>query len=163
MKKYIIAFLLLAIALVGCSQTEKKEKTLSENGQAAKVFLEEMGYEVEEVDKEGTQELSKKDLLTKDAQQVWAVQYKEPDEFLGKKIDTVGFTVKNHPLDDRYREGKTKVTVFLVDGEVIGGWSYPIASTPLASPPYSLDGKTAEEVKGDYFKWLDEIEGKYSE
>jgi hypothetical protein len=56
----------------------------------------------------------------------------------------------------------THVTVWLIESEVIGGWSYPISKhNDVDGAPFSLDGKTAEEIKGDYPNWLEEWTNKY--
>lgn len=96
---------------------------LSENGEIAKMYLEGSGYEVVSYKKDSWQEFSKSDLLSLPNQQIWSVQHIEPDEYLNKRIDSVTFTVKNHPLDNIFDMGNTSVTVFLFDGKVIGGFS----------------------------------------
>ncbi|TFB13595.1 hypothetical protein E3U55_15865 [Filobacillus milosensis] len=60
--------------------------------------------------------------------------------------------------------GKTSVTAWVIEKEVIGGWSYPISKNDdVVGAPYSLDGKTAEEVKGNYSTWLEEWKNRYGE
>ena len=158
MKSYLLVFLFVIIFLVGCNENEE----LSENATIAKNYLISEGYEVISHERDGWQEFSKSDLLDLPNKQVWAVQYKEPDEYLNKRIDTVTFTIKNHSLDEQFNMGKTTVTVWLFDGEVIGGWSYPISKdNDVVGAPSSLDGKTAEEIQGDYPKWLEEWQDKY--
>ncbi|WP_216827339.1 hypothetical protein [Alkalihalobacterium elongatum] len=105
---------------------------------------------------------SKFDLLKFFNEQVWAVQYNEPDEYFNKRIDTVTFIIKNQPLDEQFDIGKTIVTVWLFEGEVIGGSSYPISKdNDVGGAPPSLDGKTPEEIQGDYQKWLEGWQEKY--
>jgi hypothetical protein len=160
LKGYLVLFLFTFtfIFLVGCKEKEE----LSENATIAKNYLISEGYEVISHQGDGWQEFSKSDLHDLPNQQVWAVQYNEPDEYLNKRIDTVTFTIKNHPLDELFNMGKTTLTVWLYDSEVIGGWSYPISKdNDVVGGPSSLDGKAAEEIQGDYQKWLEEWQDKY--
>lgn len=97
-------------------------------------------------------------------QELLSVQYMEPDKYLDKRMDTVKFTVENHPLDNVFEMGETSVTVWLVGNEVIGGWSSPISNNnDVVGSPYSLDGKTVEEVKGDSSAWLEEWKNKQAD
>ena len=88
----------------------------------------------------------------------------EPDEYLDKRIDTIRFTIKNHPFDDEFNMGKTTVSVWLFDGEVIGGISAPVSKeNDVVGAPASLNGKNTEEIKGDYETWLEEWTNKYGD
>jgi hypothetical protein len=55
---------------------------------------------------------------------------------LNQRIETVNFTIKNHPLDELFNMGKTSVTVWLFENEVIGGWSYPISENDDVGCPF---------------------------
>jgi hypothetical protein len=171
MFKHLFLILTLLLIFTGCSEKEielgdyakvAKEIKLSEDAKIAKNHLKEKGYEVISYEGNGKQEFSKADLLTFPVQQLWSVQYIEPDEYLNQEIETAKFTIKNHSLDELFKMGKTHVTVWLIESEVIGGWSYPISKdNDVMGPPFSLDGKTAEEIKGDYQNWLEEWTNKY--
>ena len=66
---------------------------------------------------------------------------------MNKKLLLVDFIVKNHPLDYKFDEGKTNVTVLMRKKEVIGGTSFPYSKqNDLLGSDYSLDGRTNEEV-----------------
>ncbi|WP_078552883.1 hypothetical protein [Bacillus alkalicellulosilyticus] len=132
----MISFLFLLIA---CSEQE----LLSDNGEIAKNHLIDLGYEILSIGQISQYQFNGSVL----DEQIWGVQAVEREHFLNKKIDTISFEVKNHPLDDMFGTGKTMVTVFLDGESVIGGWSFPIAEEELFGAPYSLDGKTAEELQ----------------
>lgn len=155
MKKILVLFLGLTFIITGCSTQ------LSENGEIAKTYLKELGYQVVSYEDENSIVFTKPQLLELPGEQIWGVQYTEPDEYLNKEIDTVSFMVKNHPLDDMYDMGKTNVTVYLFNQEVIGGWSFPHSKEGLVGGVYSVDGKTLEEIHGDWQKWREEWEIKY--
>ncbi|MDE5416170.1 hypothetical protein [Alkalihalobacterium chitinilyticum] len=156
MRRYFVLFLVILFVMVGCNEQR------SENATIAKYYLIDHGYEVITHKGDSWQEFSRSDLLTLPNEQVWAVQDIEPNEFLNNRIDTVSFTIKNHPLDQQFNQGKTTVTVWLVNGEVIGGWSFPISKkNDVVGAPYSLDGRTAEEIHGDYEMWLVDWQERY--
>ncbi|WP_148362757.1 hypothetical protein [Bacillus sp. B-jedd] len=151
-------FLFAFFYLAGCSEKEE----LSENAKIAKNFLTNRGYEVIEHEKDGSHNFSKSDMKSIFVRQVWAVQDKGPDEYGNQRIDTVSFFIKNHPLDNEYDMGRTYATVWLIDGKVFGGWSYPISkNNDISGAPYSLNGKTADEIKTDYQKWVEDWQDKY--
>ncbi len=95
-------------------------------------------------------------------QQTWGVQKEEPDSYIGKEIAVYGFTVRNHPLEAIYQR-ETHIAVMMCEGKVIGGTSFPVQQGALLMGwPYSLDGKTLEEVTGlTYQEWSDRWEKKY--
>lgn len=158
MKKYVV-LLFTILFLAACNENE----SLSENATIAQNYLLSEGFEVVSHDGDDWQEFSEAELLEPPNEQLWAVQAIKPDDYVNKRIDTVSFTVKNHPLDEQFNMGKTSVTVWLLNGEVIGGWSFPVSNTnDLIGAPSSLDGKTAEEVQGDYPNWQAQWREKYS-
>lgn len=82
------------------------------------------------------------------------MQYVKRDKYIDKTIDEVSFLVQNHPLDQYFKTqssftGRTHVTVYLLDGTVFGGFSFPESIEALYGAPYSLDGKSAEEIKAE--------------
>ncbi|USG63440.1 hypothetical protein NDK47_14765 [Brevibacillus ruminantium] len=95
----------------------------------------------------------------------WALQQVKPDIYLGKEILFYKFIVSNHPLDlesktDEYE--KTDIVVMLNGEEVIGGTSMPHSEELLYGGPYSLEGKTLEEVTGLAFQaWREQWESRY--
>jgi hypothetical protein len=83
------------------------------------------------------------------ARQAWGVQKIEPDPYIGKEIVVYSFTVSNHPLEKLYNS-KTNLSIMLCEGKVIGGTSFPDdnGKMRLLGAPFSVDGKTQEEVTG---------------
>jgi hypothetical protein len=143
-----LTFMILIVIISGCAQQE----TLSNNGDIAQTYLEDQGYEIVSYDGDGSYQFSEKDLRDLPDQAIWDVQYADPEDFVEKRLYKANFTVKNHPLDqklygtDPHYLDQTHVTVFIFDGEVIGGTSYPASKEPLSGCCYSLDGKTFEEI-----------------
>jgi hypothetical protein len=139
---------------------------MSENGSIAKLFLEEKGYEIVAYEGFGDRYiLTLEKLVETPYMQQWWVQPLEADEFIGRTIETEVFIVQNHPLDELEGVetlGKTKVIVFLVNENAIGGMSLPVTVEQLYGGLYSLDGKTIEELYGiDYSTWQKSWMEKY--
>ena len=159
--KYIFQILTLILIVTSCSE---KEIQLSENAKIAKNYLEHSNYEVISYQGDSSLEFSRADLRIIHNQEIWSIQHIEPDEYLNKRIDTIKFTIKNHPLDDDFNAGETTVSIWLLDRKVIGGWSYPISKNDdIVGSLYSLSGETSEEIRGDDVTWLEEWTNKYGE
>lgn len=156
----IVATIAMLIFLSACSQSEKKE-SLTEYAQLAKSDLEKRGYEIVEFKGEKVVSFEREELLESPYQDMWGVQTMAPDPYIGRDITLAHFLVRNHPLDDQFEMGQTNVFVMLLEGEVIGGTSFPDSKEPLVGGSYSLDGKAAEEVHPDYESWRAEWEAKY--
>ncbi len=143
-----VLFILLVILMTACMNQEEENIPLSENGKIAQRYLEEKGYKVVSHEGERTKIFTKADLTESPDKELWEVQYIAPDKYVGKEILMVKFFIKNHPLDHEYDGGKTSVTLMMLNKEVIGGESFPYSkANDLIGVPYSLDGKTAEEVQ----------------
>jgi hypothetical protein len=155
LKNILILLLGLIFIITGCNNQS------SETEEIAKIYLEKKGYEVISYEGESSIVFSKSQLLELPGEQIWGVQYVEPDNYLNKEIETASFMVKNHPLDNMYDMGKTNLTVYIFNQEVIGGWSLPHSKERLVGGFYSLDGKTIEEIHGDWQKWRENWEDKY--
>lgn len=146
--------LLICVFLVsGCSYN-MSVATLSEQGEIAKSHLEGLGYSIVSFEEEGEIEFKRNFVNVMPNDQLLSVQYGELDDYLDEVMATVHFLVSGHPLDDQYKKGKSHATVFLIENKVVGGWSFPYSDEALAGAPYSLDGKTREEVHGSNEKWL---------
>ena len=137
-KLFILCSLLF---LVGCSNDEKTFENLTEDGEIAKAYLEEQGYEV--VRYEGKSVL----YFTKDAfetgsfeEKFWSIQPVKPDAYYEKSLPYISFTVKNHPLDKQSEKKQTFVQVLLYDQKVIGGTSSPDSKASVGGF-HSLEGK----------------------
>lgn len=144
--------------LAACSNpSEEPEPTLSADAKVAKAYLEEQGYEVVSYKGNRTSSFEKADLLELPAQSTWQVQTTPPDAYIGRDIQQEHFIVRDHPLDEVADLGQTNVTVMMVDGEIIGGTSFPDSAEPLTGGAYSLDSKTAEDLHpDDYWAWREE-------
>jgi len=75
----------------------------------------------------------------------WSVQEVNPEHYLGKDIATIGYKVKNHPLEEIYNTSSTLVYVMLSASKPKGGYSLPNIEGS-AGWVYSLDGRTLEEI-----------------
>lgn len=154
-----IGILLAIVLLSACSDaSEEAEPTLGADAKVAKVYLEEKGYEVVSYKGNHTSSFKKADLLESPVRDTWEVQATPPDAYIERSIRDEFFIVRNHPL------GQANVKVMVVDGEVIGGTSFPDSAEPLVGGSYSLDGKTPEELHpDDYWAWREDWEKQYSE
>lgn len=139
---------------------------LDENAQLAKEYLKDQGYSIKSYEGKYSYSFERQQLVDMPDSSIWAVQSIEPDAYIGKEITHEIFIVKNHPLSKTYRHKiglsrKVEVRVFIYNGEIIGGTSFPVGNG-WAGSPYSIDGKTAEEViKGDYAEWNKQWSEKY--
>ncbi|WP_214752371.1 MULTISPECIES: hypothetical protein [unclassified Exiguobacterium] len=159
-----VGMILAVFLLAACSnESEQPAPTLGADAKVGKAYLEEQGYDVVSYKGNRMSSFEKADLLELPTQSTWQVQMTPPDDYIGRDIRHENFIVRNHPLDEVAELGQTNVSVMMVDGEVIGGTSYPDSAEPLTGASYSLDGKTAEELHPDYMEWRSEWEAKYSE
>lgn len=164
MKKIFTALVaLIVLTFFGCT------KNLTNDEELAKADIKNRGYEIieskGEIDK---YKLDKSKIFggteTIPYQQIWGVQRIKPDEYFEKEIVTYEFIVNNHPLQkvDSSAKNGVKVYYMFVDGEIIGGYSYPNADVYGAFS--SLEGESLEEVTGLTFsKWSEEWINKYSQ
>lgn len=163
MKKVLCILLgLLFLILVGDS------KSITGDEKTAEDYVKSQGYNITarkgEIEKY-TLEKSKLHGATETLpyQQMWAVQKVEPDKYFGKEITIYGFTVKNHPLQERDRNTKNGVNVYIMlsEGKVIGGYSY--LNADVVGAYSSIDGNTLEEVTGlSYKQWCENWKQKYA-
>ena len=159
-----VLFILLALFLTACSQQQEEPIPLTEHGEIAKRYLEDKGYKVLSYEGERTMVFTRSDLTKSPHKEFWAVQDTEPDLYLDKKLLLVKFLIKHHPLDDEFHEGKTSVTVMMWNQEIIGGTSFPYSKKyDLVGGESSLDGRTFEEVHGDWETWSQEWDNEYKE
>lgn len=125
----------ILFVLIGC-----QDKDLSKTAVIAKDYLEEQNYKVlsytgkEIFSHNGYQENFK---ITEDNinNSRWKFSHSvadgNPEQYIGKVIDIESFIIKNHPLDHwkshsgLKSKGKTYVFVFVVEGKVVGGTSFP--------------------------------------
>lgn len=161
-KLFCIVMGLMFLLVAGCSKgfVSSEEKT-------AENYVKAQGYKITAHKGEVQKYTLEKDKLcggteTIPYQQMWAVQKVEPEKYFGKEITIYGFTVKDHPLQDRDSNAKNGVNLYimLADSKVIGGFSYPNAD--VCGAYTSLDGKTLEEVTGlTYEQWGENWKKKY--
>lgn len=117
-------------------------------------------------------ELSKEKLMQPPYMNIWSVQERKPEQYIGKSITSYSFVVSGHPLEHMYAsadlssEYEIHIHVLLSEGNVIGGYSYPVRQdgTLLMGGFYSIDGKTQEEMTGlSYNEWLVQWKKAYSD
>lgn len=151
--KYLISVFLL-LFLLGCTESNEIPKEQS----TMKDFIENKGYQV--ISYEGlaeTYELTKEKITELPYIMYWGLQSVEPAQYFGKTINVEKFLVKNHPLS----EGEVDVYVYEVDGQPIGGTSFPHGER-LYGGYWSLDGKTLEELQSKSFQdWQADWINKY--
>ncbi len=169
MKKYleVIGILtLLGIVLSGCSSMSfSKAIELDETEKAAIGLIEEKGYEVVALGgKSEAYELDRDRLAHPNYSLIWGIQDLNAEEYIGKFVETYEFLVEDHPLlleldDGAYR---IKLWVLSVEGEIIGGYTFPDYDEPHYGGVYSLEGETLEEVTEMRFQaWRKGWEEKY--
>lgn len=153
-----VGMILAVFLLAACSnESDQPAPMLGADAKVAKAYLEEQGYDVVSYEGDRTLSFEKADLLELPTRSTWEVQTTPPDDYIGRDIRQEHFIVRNHPI------GQANVFVMMVDGEIIGGTSFPDSAEPLVGSAYSLDGKTVEELHPDYMEWRSEWEAKYSE
>lgn len=166
MRRYGMILLAIVLFSAGCSSQHpiNKERRIAEE------YLQEHGYTVmsHEISLE-PYTLLKKDLRKTYNMQIWEVQMITPEDYIGETIYGERFIIKNHPLDHwesgtNKSLGKTEVYLMIVNDQVIGGTSFPVTKENLYGAPYSLDGKTFEELHPNvnWRKWADDWIEKYS-
>ncbi|WP_051348488.1 hypothetical protein [Peribacillus kribbensis] len=167
--KWLLSLIVFVVVLTGC--TKDPSPTLTHNGSLAKSYLNEKGYIILSFQGQSTYSFPRRGLAGNDHDQdEWSVQRVKPDEYIDKKINIETFHVKNHPLDKMFKSekgylGKTRVDVWMYNGKIIGGTSFPVLNerASIVGGFYSLDGKTGEEIHRDYRAWLREWQKKYQE
>jgi len=110
----------------------------------------EKGYEILE-SKGKTEEYTLDKKRVYNNWQIWAVQYPEPDHYLGKEISIYSYIIRNHPLDD-----KSPIKNLFIRNDL---WKYnhwrifksvlrrkDISLVPIGGV-YSLEGKNLKKLK----------------
>lgn len=163
--KWIAGIVLTLLIVTGCSNTVEVEQgnkhdELSEMKTASRSYLVNKDYQI--VSYEGraeSYELTKQKIISLPYMIYWGLQPVDPSRYVGKTINVEKFIVKNHPLT----QGKVDTYVYEVDGQPIGGTSYPHGDTSDGGY-WSIDGKTLEELQSKPFQdWSEEWVKKYSE
>lgn len=170
MKKVLCILMgLIIFTFVGCTREVTVSENVTGDEKTAEEFVKAQGYKITAYRGEISKYILEKSELygstaTLPYQQAWSVQKVEPDKYFGKEIVVYGFTVKNHPLQQRDKNAMEGVNLYIMlsEGKIIGGYSYPNANVSGAYS--SLDGKTLEEVTGLGFQqWQDTWKRKYTE
>lgn len=145
MLRTLCYILLLAVVLLAaCDENQQKSAAVLE----AEAHLENQGYTSISVIEEKSLLLTKQDLKDPSYAPIWQVQPLDSNQYIDKELTSVELIVQNHPLERLYNSKKTRTIVYLHQNKVVGGWSFPVTSSEaLVGNVYSLDGKTAEEVK----------------
>ncbi|MDQ0112440.1 hypothetical protein [Paenibacillus harenae] len=164
MKTKLIILFLISIIMVGCNNHEDNTNKVSLST-TAELFITKKGYKI--VKNEGyvyEYILEKKHLTEMPYLQYWSVQTIDPVSFVGKRIKTSKFIVKNHPLDniDNNRGKQTNIYIMETEKQIIGGYSLPVHDDLQMGWVYTIDGKTLEELTGmPYQEWLEQWKQKY--
>ncbi|WP_134683908.1 hypothetical protein [Brevibacillus migulae] len=119
-------------------------------------YVTEKGYHVVSHEKTVHTYLLQREMLTKlPDMATWGLLNVDPMPYIGKTISIHRLTVTGHPLDQFPNSlGSTSISLYVCDGHIIGGTSLPVTKELLMGIPYSLDGKTLEEVTQQSFpKW----------
>ncbi|MNR14363.1 hypothetical protein D3C85_1308360 [compost metagenome] len=140
---------------MGCTESNEIPKEQS----VLKSYLENKGFEV--ISYEGrawSYELTKQKIVTLPYMISWGLQSDDPSKYFGKTVHIEKFIVKHHPLS----QGKVDVYVYEVNGQPIGGTSYPHGDTSVGGY-WSLEGRTLEELQTKSFQdWQRDWINKYS-
>lgn len=100
--------------------------------------------------------------------QYWEVQIQDPSKFIGKVVSVEQFLVHNHPLDYYVGGiGKTRIWVFVIEGNCVGGFSLPVTEQPLTGGVYSIDGRSWEQIHSNdsisYLEWKEQWNKRFAE
>lgn len=149
-----VAFFALFFSLVSFVIARATLTNLSPNATTAKKHLEELGYKVLSYeDKVDSYTLTEETLNDMPFSVYWNLPGNNPTPYMNKVIEVEKFIVRNHPLDHWKHSfwissnGKTNVYVYVVEGKVVGGTSYPVLSKwedSLGSGYWSLEGEETE-------------------
>ncbi|MFP3357468.1 hypothetical protein R0K17_08850 [Planococcus sp. SIMBA_143] len=144
MRALCYILLLTVVLLAACDENQQKSAAVLE----AEAHLESQGYTSISVVEEKSLLLTKQNLADPAFALIWQVQPLDPAQYIDKELTSVELIVQNHPLERLYDSKNTRTIVYLHQNKVVGGWSFPVSSSEaLVGNVYSLDGKTAEEVK----------------
>ncbi|WP_028609696.1 hypothetical protein [Paenibacillus harenae] len=163
--KWIAGIMLSLLIVTGCSNAEgveqgNKRNELSKMKTDSRSYLENKGYQIVSYDgRAESYELTKQKIISLPYMMYWGLQLVDPSKYFGKTINVEKFIVKNHPL----AKGKVDIYLYEVDGQPIGGTSYPHGDTSDGGY-WSIDGKTIEELQPkSYQDWSMEWVNKYSD
>lgn len=136
--------------------TKISDAKLGEDAKIAQTFLQDKGYQVLAYSSgtSSTYQLTEEKLNDEEdlyENHKWALQGVRTESYIGKTVNNERFIVKNHPLDnwksgDTVSKGMTYVDVMIVEGKAVGGISVPYTKEKMVGMPYSLEGKTLEEI-----------------
>ena len=152
-KGFIIALLGIYFILSGCQENNSSNKDLSGTAIIAKEYLEEQGYDVLSYEEQQeSYKLTERKIKTMPYIFYWDMPGNDPTLHKGKVVDVEEFIVKNHPLDNWEccggvkSKGKVYTYVYVIEGEVVGGTSFPygVEDAGLTGGYWSLDGRTEE-------------------
>lgn len=161
---------LIFLFISGC--TGEAESMLHGEERTAADAIETRGYKIlSNLGESEAYVLDREKLMQPPYMNIWSMQEAEPELYFGKTITSYDFVVSGHRLEQMYASVNQSsdyyfhVNIMLSEGEVIGGYSYPVRKdgTLLMGGVYSLDGKSLDEMTGlSYSEWLAEWKKKYS-
>ncbi|MDN5709872.1 MAG: hypothetical protein L0G95_10565 [Planococcus sp. (in: firmicutes)] len=144
MKNLCLILSFAVFSLASCREEPQKSTAVLE----AEAYVERQGYTLISVEEEQSLLLAKQDLTDPAYTSILQVQPLESAQYIDKELTSVELIVQNHPLERLYDSKNTRTIVYFHQNKVVGGWSFPVSSSEaLVGNVYSLDGKTAEEVK----------------
>jgi hypothetical protein len=133
--------------IAGCSSQKEIDRLEGDSG-IARDYLLEQGYEI--VSYKGalqSYQLTSDLLGTTPYSIFWRLPDNDPAPYMNNMIHTEQFIVRNHPLDHYHSDnlkglGKTTVSVYLAEGGVIGGNSFPVINDDgVAGGYFGLNGE----------------------
>ncbi|MEC0246523.1 hypothetical protein P4H65_12065 [Paenibacillus chitinolyticus] len=165
--RLVVSILFLCL-IIGCTAQKDDNKNTSLVEGKINNYLQNKGYKVLAADgKVEEYEISKQKLTQMPYMIYWGLQERDPIVYIDKKVEIYKYVVNNHPLDTYNPPGtksqrKTELFIYVIDGEIVGGTSYPKIEPEQDGGYWSLEGKTIEEVqKKDYETWRQEWLNKY--
>ena len=148
----ILALTIALVLAVGCSS--RRVELDSPSAGLARDFLSNKGYEI--VSYEGNRQyaLTKDGIRSKGFHYAWMFQSADLLQYSGKTMKVEEFCVSGHPLDtfaraDSRAVGETRVCVFIVSDEVIGGYSMPLLAPRDTDARYGITLWALEGLHSD--------------
>ncbi|QPC48153.1 hypothetical protein [Mangrovibacillus cuniculi] len=125
MLKVYTNLLLLFIILFGCTPVIP-ETSYDISDDLAKSFLQEHGYNIIRYEGNKKMKMTRDFIEEHEVQLSWQLLREDPLSLIDKEINMQVFQVTDHVLDMLSEYDKTKIEVWIVDGEIVGGTSKPI-------------------------------------
>jgi len=168
---FLLAEAIMFLIVTGCSS--EAEPAIHGDERKAADAIKAKGYKIfSTLGESEVYILDREKLIEAPYMNIWSVQEADPEQYFGKSIASYDFVVSGHPLEQMYASTNQSskyefhINVMLSEGEVIGGYAYPVGIDGALSMggAYSIDGKSQEEMTGlSYSEWLAQWKKKYSQ